>query len=102
VGEVFNSIYSVVSQIPSGCVFTYGQVAKLAGHPRGARIVGYALRSIPDNLNLPAHRVVFSDGRLCRGEIFGGEGRQRRILMDEGITFLDDGRVDMAASGMKY
>ena len=53
-------------------------------------------------MDLPTHRVVFHDGTLCRGEIFGGEGRQRRMLMDEGVTFLDDGRVNMTECGLKY
>ncbi len=39
----FEIIYSVVSQIPSGKVATYGQIAALAGNPRWSRVVGYAL-----------------------------------------------------------
>lgn len=39
----YERIYAIVRAIPSGCVATYGQVARLAGNPRWARVVGYAL-----------------------------------------------------------
>ncbi|TXH62414.1 MAG: MGMT family protein, partial [Thiothrix sp.] len=45
-------IYAVVQQIPSGCVATYGDIAKLAGLPRHARLVGYALHALPANTEL--------------------------------------------------
>lgn len=43
----FEQVYEVVEQIPEGMVATYGQVALLAGRPRSARYVGYALHSNP-------------------------------------------------------
>ena len=43
----FERVYEVVEQIPEGMVATYGQVALLAGRPRSARYVGYALHSNP-------------------------------------------------------
>ena len=62
--------YRVIANIPEGRVASYGQVALLAGRPRAARAVGAALRHVPDHLELPCHRVVFSDGSLCKGLIF--------------------------------
>ena len=41
-------------------------------------------------------RVVFRDGSLAPGFAFGGPGAQRALLEAEGVTFLPDGRVDMA------
>lgn len=41
-------VYEVVRRIPKGKVATYGQVAALAGAPRNARFVGYALHSNPE------------------------------------------------------
>ena len=90
-------IYEVVRQIPRGKVASYGQVAMLAGNPRGARGVGFALHRNPQPGVIPCHRVVFKDGSLCTGFAFGGEGEQRRLLEEEGVAFLPDGRVDMAA-----
>ena len=86
--EFTRRIYEVVKQIPKGCVASYGQVAQLAGNPRGARGVGFALHR---------NRVVFQDGSTCTGYAFGGPEVQRRLLEEEGVTFLPDGRVDMAA-----
>ena len=43
----FERVYEVVEQIPEGMVATYGQVALLAGRPRSARYVGYALHGNP-------------------------------------------------------
>ncbi len=47
-GQVFERIYEVVRRIPYGKVATYGQVAAMAGNPRWARVVGYALHVNPD------------------------------------------------------
>ena len=44
-GTVFGAFYDVVRRIPAGSVSTYGQVARLAGMPRSARLVGYAMAS---------------------------------------------------------
>lgn len=45
--EFTRRIYEVVKQIPKGRVASYGQVAQLAGNPRGARGVGFALHRNP-------------------------------------------------------
>lgn len=88
--------YAVIADIPEGCVASYGQIALLAGFPRSARAVGAALRKIPGHLELPCHRVVFQDGSLCKGLIFGGPGIQEQMLKREGVVFLPNGKVDMA------
>lgn len=36
-------ILAVVSEIPEGCVATYGQIAALIGRPKNARLVGKVL-----------------------------------------------------------
>ena len=50
----------------------------------------------PEPGKTPCHRVVFRDGSLAPGFAFGGPGAQRALLEAEGVTFLPDGRVDMA------
>ncbi len=94
--QVFDEIYEVVCMIPRGAVASYGMVALLAGNPRWARVVGYALHRNPDPSTIPCHRVVMKDGRLTPAFAFGGENRQRELLESEGVEFLPDGRVDMA------
>ncbi len=86
-------IYHLVSLIPSGKVSTYGQLALLAGSPRSARIVGAALAKAP--AGLPCHRVLYRDGSLCCDQAFGGKDVQRKLLEQECIPFLPDGRVDL-------
>ena len=92
--STFDSIYDVVKQIPYGKVATYGQVAALAGSKRWARVVGYALHANPDPDNIPCYRVVNRFGEVSKAFAFGGENRQRELLQEEGIEFID-GKVDM-------
>ena len=97
---VFEKIYEVVKNIPKGRVATYGQVALLAGNPRWARVVGYALHNNPAPEIIPCHRVVNREGRVAAAFVFGGENAQRKLLENEGITFEADGRVDLKKYGI--
>ena len=94
--NTFEKIYEVVKSIPKGKVATYGQVALLAGNPRWARVVGYALHVNPEPGIIPCHRVVNREGRVAPGFAFGGEGVQRQLLESEGIVFESEGRIDLA------
>ncbi len=90
----FTRIYEIVKKIPKGKVMTYKQVSILADVAT-PRIVGFALHVNPDQENIPCHRVVFSDGRLTPGFAFGGEDLQRKLLINEGVTFLENGKIDL-------
>ena len=93
--EFYNRIYAAVEQIPRGCVATYGQIALLAGNPRAARAVGWALHINPKPGVIPCHRVVNREGRLAPAFAFGGEGEQRRLLVAEGVFVNAAGFVDL-------
>ena len=97
--SVFDRIYDVVRRIPKGCVATYGQVALLAGNPRWARVVGYALHNNPMPGVIPCHRVVDRYGHTAESFAFGGGGVQRQLLEDEGIVFEADGHIDLGKYG---
>ncbi len=97
--SVFEKIYEVVSSIPEGSVATYGQVAALAGNPRWARVVGYALHVNPMPYIIPCHRVVNREGRVAEGFAFGGGDAQRDLLEREGIVFEVDGHIDLKKYG---
>ncbi len=97
---VFERIYDVVKKIPQGRVATYGQVATLAGNPRWARVVGYALHNNPSPGAIPCHRVVNREGRVATGFAFGGGETQRKHLEKEGIVFEPDGHIDLAKFGI--
>lgn len=83
----FETVYKIVSEIPTGKVISYGGVARLAGNPRMARQVGWALHVNPYQGVVPCHRVVMKDGSLSKGFAFGGEEVQRALLEKEGVVF---------------
>ena len=93
--NAFKKIYEQVMKIPKGKVATYGQIALFAGNSRWARVVGYALHSNPDQKNIPCHRVVNRFGETAKAFAFGGQDEQRRLLENEGVKFLPDGKVDL-------
>ncbi len=97
--KTFEIIYEVVKQIPKGKVTTYGAVARLSGNPRWSQVVGFALHSNPDPKTIPCHRVVNRMGEVSKAFAFGGENEQVKLLMDEGIAFLEDGTVDLSVYG---
>lgn len=86
----FQQVYDIVQEIPHGRVLSYGQIAHMLGHPRGARQVGWAMRFCPDHL--PWWRVVMADGKVTGGSYAAA---RKQFLEDEGVAFLPDGRVDM-------
>jgi len=88
--NTFEKIYDAVKKIPRGKVASYGQVAALAGNKRWARVVGYALHVNPDPKEIPCHRVVTKDGNVSRAFAFGGENRQKELLLAEGVAFEDE------------
>ena len=91
----FEKVYNAVRKIPKGRVATYGQIARLAGDPRKARIVGWALHSNPYKGEVPCHRVVNRNGNLSGAFAFDGMDEQKRLLEMEGIVFEKDGSVDL-------
>ncbi len=91
----YKKVYSLVKQIPSGKVVSYGQIARAAGSPRASRIVGRALHLNPQPGVIPCHRVVNKDGRLAPGFAFGGTDAQARLLENEGVT-IKNNHVDMS------
>ena len=92
----FKKIYNVVSRIPKGKVATYGTVARMAGNPRWARVVGYALHVNPAPGIIPCHRVVNREGKTADTFSFGGGDIQRQMLEEEGIVFESDGHIDLS------
>lgn len=94
----FDDVYAVVKKIPKGKVMTYGQIAKTVG-TRNARRVGQALHANKNADDVPCHRVVFADGKLADGYVFGGPDQQRKRLIIEGVIFMND-KVDLSKSGI--
>ena len=91
--SIFTQIYEVTAQIPYGRVTTYGQIARLVGNPRLARVVGYAMSAAPEEL--PCHRVVNRMGGLSDAFLPMGKETHRLLLEMEGVAFRPDGSVDL-------
>lgn len=87
--NTFEKVYKAVEKIPKGKVTTYGIVAKYVGI-NNPRVVGYALHSNKTPDTVPCHRVVNIKGELSRGYAFGGLGVQKKLLVQEGISFNKD------------
>lgn len=95
------SIYAVVRRVPRGRVATYGQVATLAGLPRQARVVGYALHAVAESSTLPWHRVLNARGAISLRGDGGGSVLQRLRLEQEGVEFDARGRVSLERFGWR-
>ena len=93
-GAVFSAFYEIVRRIPAGSVATYGQVARLAGMSRNARLVGYAMAACQDP-SVPCHRVVDRFGGTKAAFDTFAPGTQRALLEAEGVPFRPDGTVDL-------
>lgn len=87
--------YGIIQLIPKGKVATYGQIAKLAGLPKHARHVGFALKNMADDSVVPWHRVINSQGKISLSKEDGfGENIQAIKLQSEGVVVID-GRVNL-------
>ena len=89
---LYQQIYAMVSQIPSGYVATYGQIARLVGRCT-ARMVGYAMSALPDHSEVPWHRVINHKGEISKRKDGLGDIIQRKLLEVEGVGFDQRGRV---------
>lgn len=91
-------VIAVISSIPEGRVVSYGQVAALAGNPRGARQVVRVLHSSSRRHDLPWHRVINAQGEISLAPTMGGD-LQRSLLAAEGVELDVRGRVDFERFG---
>ncbi len=94
---VLAQVFALVRACPVGRVTTYGWLAQAAGYPRRARMVGWMMNEA--TADVPAQRVVNSKGELSGSWAFAAPDAMRRLLADEGILFLEDGRVDLKRYG---
>ena len=91
-------IYATVRKIPHGRVATYGQVARLTGQCT-ARMVGYAMAGLEGDTDVPWHRVINAKGEISPRAGLGAE-HQRQRLLEEGVRFNEQGRIDFGRYGL--
>jgi methylated-DNA-protein-cysteine methyltransferase-like protein len=99
--DAYERIYTVVKKVPRGKVATYGQIAAIAGIPRHARQVGYALHALPEVSKLPWHRVINARGEISPRTWSENHLLQRILLEDEGVEFDAGGRVSFVRFGWR-
>lgn len=88
--QLIYEILSVVEEIPKGRVATYGQIARLVGRDRNARLVGTVLSRAEYYGQYPCHRVVNHAGRLAPGWL-----EQAELLRQEGVVLKGADHVDL-------
>ena len=93
--EMAEMILTVVSQIPYAKVATYGQIARLAGLPQHARLVGRVLSHLEENTDIPWYRVINAQAKISLNKLdSSGQNIQQQKLIQEGIVLNGD-RVDL-------
>jgi methylated-DNA-protein-cysteine methyltransferase related protein len=97
--ELSLRIVTLIRRIPRGKVASYGQIAAMAGDPRGARRVARLLHSSSRKRRLPWHRVINSRGGVSLPP-GGGYELQRSLLEAEGVVFRRN-RVDLTRFGWR-
>lgn len=88
--KLIYEILSAVEEIPEGKVASYGQIARLIGREKNARLVGKVLSMSEYYGNYPCHRVVNHAGRLAPHF-----SDQKNLLLEEGVKFKDNSHVEM-------
>ena len=84
------AVLSAVAEIPEGKVATYGQIARLIGYPKNARLVARVLSHADYYGDYPCHRVVNATGRLAPGW-----AAQAALLQAEGVVLRDATHVSL-------
>lgn len=87
-------VISIIKNIPTGRVMTYGQIAGLAGSPRAARQVVRVLHSMSRKHRLPWHRVVNAQGKIALQDD-EGYNEQWLSLEAEGVAVGLNGVIDL-------
>jgi methylated-DNA-protein-cysteine methyltransferase-like protein len=88
--DYYSAVYDIIRTIPPGRVSTYGAIADFLTLG-SARMVGYALRQLPASMeDVPAHRVVNSQGDLTGRHRFNPPGLMQALLESEGVNVKND------------
>ena len=90
-GDFHERVWSYMRDVPRGKVVTYGQGSEGLGSPEAAQAVENAMRALPDETDVPWHRVVTAQGRLAANE----RQEHRKRLLEEGVGVGDDDSVDL-------
>lgn len=88
--QFFIDVYETVKLIPEGRVTTYGAIAQYLEKKGYARVVGWAMHGAVREAQVPAHRVVNSQGELTGRHHFESPTHMQELLEAEGLTIVDN------------
>ncbi len=91
-GNFWERVWAYVRRVPKGQVVTYARIADALESPDAAQAVGGAMLALPDDTDVPWHRVINAEGQLSAPDSRGDQGER---LREEGVLVSDDGRVDL-------
>ena len=94
------AFYETIACVPYGKVATYGQIATLAGYPGRARQVGFALAGMPEEWDLPWHRIINAQGKVSPRSGNKFHLLQYELLASEGVVFAAQ-RIDLNRFGWR-
>jgi methylated-DNA-protein-cysteine methyltransferase related protein len=93
--QIQTQIIKAVQMIPYGKVVSYGQVAIFIGIPRGARMVGWILRSL-EGVEFPWWRVINNTGRISiKGNRFQTPESQKELLIKENVIVKENFDIEI-------
>ena len=87
-------VVEIIKCIPEGKVMTYGQIAALAGSPRGARQVVRVLHTLSEKYKLPWHRVINSKGEISIVD-YESRNLQKLFLESEGVKVTSNNTINL-------
>jgi len=92
--NLYFRIYGAVRRVPKGKVATYGLIAAVAGAPRSAQVVGWALRALKPDTKVPWQRVINKVGMISIENMHTPKSLQAKLLRREGVEVLEhDGNL---------
>lgn len=94
------AILQVLMAVQRGSVISYGRAATRAGLPGRARLVARVLSQLPDDSGVPWHRVLRAGNCIAFSPDSADFERQRRLLLAEGCSVSDKGKVQAAIDVM--
>ena len=86
----YKIIFEIVKLIPKGRVCSYGVIAHNSGAGITARMVGRAMSASHESADVPAHRVVNSQGKLTGKMHFETPTQMQELLESEGVIIKND------------
>lgn len=93
------AVWNVVSNLASGRVMSYGEVARAAGYPRHARMVSRAMGRSPESL--PWYRIVRSNRTLAFEAGSEFYNKQQCLLEKEGVKIIAGKVIPVHSDGDK-